>query len=299
MKNKKRIFVTGGSGFLGWNLIHFLAEKYDLWCIRNTSPLPNDVRLNTVPLDLKKTDSIYKALSDVHPDVVVHLAAVSRTDTCRKNPELAEQINIRATKEILKSLLPKQTRFIYISTDLVFNGIKGNYKEDVEPNPKMVYGETKLHAESLVRSWGENHVILRLALMYGKGSPSHKSFINWMEKGLSEGRVHLFSDEFRTPLYVNDAVVGIFRLLETDFCGTMHLGGSQRCSRYDFGLEFCRQTGMDKNAIIKISQKEAGSDMYRPPDVSLDSSLAKKILKLRTKNIREGIRDYLYEKRNI
>lgn len=289
----KKIFLTGGSGFLGWHVIKRLAGKYDLWCSKHASPLPENPQISAVPLDFENPASLKGVIKTIAPDVVIHLAAVSKTGVCEENPNLARRINVDVTSEILREIDPASTRMIHISTDLVFDGSRGFYNESDLPNPMMIYAETKFHAENLVRSWGKNHVVLRLALMYGRGSPSHGSFLSWLEKGLTLGSVVLFTDEYRTPLYVKDAASAIAALVESDFTGIMHLGGAQRCSRYEFGVEFALQKGYSTDVIIGKQLKDVSMMMYRPPDVSLYSSLAKTVLGINPCTIREGISDYL------
>jgi dTDP-4-dehydrorhamnose reductase len=289
----KRIFLTGGSGFLGWHVLQRLAGKYDLWCASHASPLPDMREIKAVPVDFENPASLKGMIMPIAPDVVIHLAALSKTGVCEENPDLARRINTDVTGEILGEIDPFKTRMIHISTDLVFDGSKGFYKESDKPNPMMVYAKTKLEAEKLVQSRGGNYAILRLALMYGSGSPGHDSFLSWLEKGIALGSVVLFTDEYRTPLYARDAGSAIASLIESDFTGIMHLGGSQRCSRQEFGVEFARQKGYPVDVIIGKKLKDAPMKMYRPPDVSLDSSLAKNVLDIDPCSIREGISHYL------
>jgi dTDP-4-dehydrorhamnose reductase len=290
----KRIFITGGSGFLGWHVIHELAGKYELWSAAHTSPLPDISKINHVQIDFKNTDSLKGVIKKIAPEVVIHMAALSNTGRCEEDPDLARRINVDLTREILSEIDPSLgTRMIYISTDLVFDGSKGFYREYDEPNPTMVYSQTKLESEHLVQAKGGNYVILRLALMYGKGSPGHDSFLSWLEKGILTGSVVLFTDEYRTPLYVRDAASAISALVESDFSGILHLGGSLRCSRYEFGLEFAKQKDLSPDVITGKNLKSAFLKIHRPPDVSLDSSLAKKVLGIHPCSFREGISDYL------
>ncbi|MBN1899886.1 SDR family oxidoreductase [Candidatus Sumerlaeota bacterium] len=289
----KRIFLTGGSGFLGWHVIRALSNRYELWCAHHASPLPEDDNIREIPVDLFSTGAIKKTIQSIEPDIVIHAAALSQTALCEGKPDIARKINVNATQELLEGLSPRTTRVIYISTDLVFDGLKGFYRETDKPNPTMVYSRTKLEAETLIESWGGNYAILRLALMYGKGSPGHDSFLSWLEKGIARGEAVLFTDEYRTPLYVRDAAGAISRLVDSDFSGVMHLGGGARCSRYEFGVEFARQKGYSPNVINGKSLKDAPMNMIRPPDVSLDSSLAKKVLGIIPCSWEQGIADYL------
>ncbi|MBN1903404.1 SDR family oxidoreductase, partial [Candidatus Sumerlaeota bacterium] len=289
----KKIFLTGGSGFLGWHVIRALAGRYELCCASHASPLPDMMNIRAMPVDFLTPCSLKNIIEPIEPDIVIHMAALSKTGFCEENPEIAHRINVEATREILEGTNPVLTRVIYISTDLVFDGSKGFYRESDIPNPTMVYSQTKLEAENLVQSRGGNYAILRLALMYGKGSPGHDSFLSWLEKDIAHGSVILFTDEYRTPLYVRDAASAIDRLVESDFTGIMHLGGGRRCSRYEFGIEFTKQKGYPVGVIVGKKLMDTPINMVRPPDVSLDSTLAKSVLGIHPRSFEKGIADYL------
>ena len=295
MKQKPRILVTGGSGFLGWNLLGKCTDLFEIYALRHSSPLPEHLPIHILDADMYRPDILADMIRKTPADVIIHAAALSRTSACESNPGIAHQLNVEATRAILEATDPAKTRFLYISTDLVFDGCKGFYNEQDEPKPVMVYGKTKWEAEKLVRSWGENHVILRLALMYGPPSQAYASFLGWLEKSLKKGQVNLFKDEWRTPLYVGDAACALIKLIKVEYSGILHLGGAKRCSRYEFGIEFARQADYEIKAIRGMRQEEAHLDSSRPSDVSLDSSLARDILEWSPRDFRVGIREYLRE----
>jgi dTDP-4-dehydrorhamnose reductase len=289
----KKVLLTGASGFLGCHIIKRLKNKYDLWAITHSSPLPDMKNIKIIKADLTKPGSLANAVRESAPDLVIHTAAMCNTSLCEKNPELSRRINVDATLEMLEVLDPEKSRLIFCSTDLVFDGLGTFYNENDKVNPKMVYARHKYDAEKAIRKWGDNHAILRLALMYGVALGNNKSFISWLENGLKKGSVTLFSDEFRTPLYVEDAVTAIEKLTESDFRGTMHIGGAKRCSRYDFGIEFALRSNYNFSCINEISSKNAGLKIYRPPDVSLNITLAKNILGFNPVSISGGIDLYM------
>ncbi|HRR32428.1 MAG TPA: SDR family oxidoreductase [Candidatus Sumerlaeia bacterium] len=289
-----KIFITGASSFLGLHVLNHLQGKgYDVYALRHAAPLPKTHHFNAVDADLEESGSIALAAKGIYPDVVLHIAALAQTELCEKEPERARRINVDATSELLKLFSSESTRFIYVSTDLVFDGLRGNYNESDMPNPLMVYAKTKFEAEELVKAWGKNHAIIRVALLYGPALGRKQSFAGWIESSLEKGKATLFKDEFRTPLYVEDAANALVRLIDSNFCGVMHLGGADRCSRYEFGVELARQGGYELSNICSANIKDAQLNYYRPPDVSLDSSLAKKNLGIVPISIKEGIGRYL------
>ena len=148
---KDSILITGASGVLGWHLSRFFAaENYRVTgnYFRNRPSLEG-VEFDCLPLE--QEEQIVDYLGQKYFQTVVHSAAVTSPDDCEKDPEFARRINVDATR-ILATNLPEDTLLIYISTDLVFDGLKGFYSEDDKPKPVNIYGETKLEAENIVRS---------------------------------------------------------------------------------------------------------------------------------------------------
>lgn len=294
---ENKILITGASGFLGWRVAQKLGERsLPFFVLVHDSPPPRIDCMKIVRGDLADPDRIRRILREIDPEVVIHMAAMRNTGACEKNPLKAHEINVQSVRNMLDALSPEKCRFIFTSTDLVFDGLKGNYyKEGDPPNPKMVYAQNKRDAESLINAWGPNRVVLRTALMYGPPSPAYGSFLEWLEQGLRGAGVDLFTDEYRTPLYVDDAADCVVWLSRSDFAGTLHLGGSERRSRYDFGVEFARIAGLDPAKIRPVRQNDVKTPVYRPPDVSLDSSLAREVSGFSTMGVREGIEKYLKE----
>ncbi len=184
---------------LGWNFCRFLQEETE-WIAVGTyhQNRPQFRRVRVAELDLLKPRSFPGVIKDAAPDVVVHSAAVTLPDECEKDRPKAYAVNVTATHRLLDTA-PPESLFIYISTDLVFDGEKGNYTELDEPNPVNYYGETKIQAEQLVRKRPRS-VVVRVAKLFSHGSPFHSCFTNWMREHMVTGRqLRLFKDQYRTP----------------------------------------------------------------------------------------------------
>lgn len=301
----KRILITGGTGFLGWNLARGLREEHQCVVTVYQSPIGlNDRGTNgqpqerTVTCDIKSKDTLVSLCRSLSPDVVIHTAALTSTDLCEREKDLAYQTNVTGTQNLVEAVTSlRGTRFIFISTDLVFDGKKGLYTEDDAPNPLNYYAQTKWEAEQLVQALGDRALIIRAALMYGNPSPAHSSFLGWLEEGLRTGEIRLFTDEYRTPILVDDIVEALKRLLEpkdrsatlNDYSGILHLGGGSRLSRYDFGRIYARIFGYSQEAIQSVSHAEVPSLAYRPPDVSLNSSRAQQLLDMHFRTPEQGL----------
>ncbi len=157
-------------------------------------------------------------------------------------------------------------RFLLTSTDLVFDGERAPYAEHAPAQPVMPYGALKLEAEAAVREAHPEAVVLRLALLVGTSGEVRRP--DYEVGRLEAGEpVDAFTDEWRTPIHVDDAARGVWDLVLGDAAGTFHLGGPERMSRHTLARLTCRLHGFDE-ALVREARRPAD----RPKDVSLDSS---------------------------
>jgi dTDP-4-dehydrorhamnose reductase len=203
---------------------------------------------------------------------VVHSAAASDPDACERDPESAFRINFEATRGLALLAREVGSRVIFISTDLVFDGAKGNYSEQDQPCPLGVYAASKLRAEAAILEAGDPDLVLRSALIYGFAGPVAKTFLGRMLETLAGGcRIHLFTDQRRSPVLVDDLARGIILAIEQDLSGLYHLGGAEAVSRYEFGQQACRVFGCNEELLVPASQEDFALPAPRPLDATLDS----------------------------
>lgn len=269
---KTRVVVTGASGTLGWTLCEMLAHRCDVTGTYLSHPcVPEGVR--GVELDLGDTTSIRAVVEPARPDIIIHAAAITDPDECENDPEKAFRVNFEATHEIALLAADLGARLVYVSTDLVFDGKKGDYHEEDPPCPLSIYGMSKLRGEEAVLDACPGALVLRSALIYGFGSPTSKTFLGRMLESLSEGRrMQLFTDQMRNPILVDDLAAGIFRAIEEDLSGLYHLGGGEAASRYEFGRRVCQVFGLGDDLLVPVTMDDVVFPAKRPLDATLNTS---------------------------
>lgn len=271
-----RILITGASGFLGGDLARWLEGRYNVVAAWRSRPIEFH-RAEAVQFDFRDQAQCAEVLERYSPGHIVHAGAMTSTGECERQPSAAYETNVLGTQALLKAAaaLRSPPHFVYISTDLVFDGKKGNYREEDETNSIMAYGRTKLEGEVCVRSYTGVFTILRSALMYGPLNPERSSFLDWMVSGIREGEGVLFDDEFRTPIYVEDLCAIIEAVLAGNQTGTFHCGGGERLSRWQFGLRVAEAFGLPGENVRRGLLSDAQLAAPRPRDVSLDISRAR------------------------
>jgi dTDP-4-dehydrorhamnose reductase len=287
----KRILLTGVSGFLGRYTLLSLNGRYEvLGTYRRQAT--DVVGCELVRLDVADAEAVRSVFRSFRPDAVVHTAALGDVDACERHPEEAYRVNVWGAACIAQATQEAGARLIHISTDQVYDGVKGNYDDEDAAHPLMVYGHTKLEGERRVATICHNAVILRLALMYGWGTASRLNFVDWLAERLQAGQeVPLFVDQYRTPLYVAQAAEAIGRLVDTpDVHGRFNFGGGERITRYAFGLKFCEVFDFPKALLKPIEMSSVGGIAARPRDCSMNSAKLNTRLHMRPLMAEEGLR---------
>lgn len=272
-KQKPRLLITGASGFLGPCLCRAAASKYSVIGVshRNSIAVPG---IQQISVDLCDERALAKAFDEIKPEAVIHAAAMAMPNQCQDSPSQSHKINVSVSLSIAAFCRDRGLPLVFISTDLVFDGKKGNYTEEDPVLPVSLYGEQKAAAEAGILGRLPAATICRLPLMFGDAAGYAQSFIQPMIRAFKNLEVlNLFTDEFRTPVSGACAAKGVLLALEKN-AGIVHLGGRERISRYDFGMLLAEAGKFDKNLIVSKKQKEMKFSAPRPADVSLNSEKA-------------------------
>jgi len=267
-----RMLITGASGQLGAYLLRELASRRHrvvAWGGRH-----HDQRFGfpLEPAELLDRDATVRAFHQARPDAILHAAAVSTVANCHADPLGAERVNVSGTQLLTELACAAGTRLLFLSTDLVFAGDQGNYREDAATGPLSVYGRTKLAAEGVVLA-EPRHSVVRLSLLFGPTLAGRPTFFDKQLAALRQKQpVALFTDEWRTPLSLATAARALVALAESEQGGLLHLGGPERLSRLEMGQRLARLLDLDPAPIVACRRDEAPAPEPRPCDTSLDSS---------------------------
>jgi dTDP-4-dehydrorhamnose reductase len=293
----KKILITGASGFLGWHLWRFARDAWDVFGVafRNNVELPG---VKILRADLTSLDETKRVLLEVRPDALIHAAAAANLNFCQLNRNESHRINVEAAVNIASLCEEHAVRFAFISTDMVFDGLKAPYREDDPVSPVNAYGEQKAEAERIILIRNPEAVICRMPLMFGDAGPAVNNFIQPMVRAMKEGReIFLFTDEYRTPVSGRDAAKGIFLAL-SKARGLLHLGGAERVSRFDFGELLRDVLEVPGARLVPCLQESVSMPAPRPRDVSFDSTKARK-LGFETGGIRQELKDLFTSEMDI
>lgn len=275
-----RVLVTGGSGLLGHKLVgELLSGGHEVVALYNRREVPlSHGALRKVRLDIVDSVALEDLILKVKPDAVVHAAAYTDVDGCEVNRDYAWKVNVEATRSVVRASGVVKPFLVYISTDYVFDGEKGPYREDDTPNPINYYGLTKLVGEEIVKSSGVLHAIIRPSAIYGLGS-GKLNFAVFVADRLSRGEaVKALTDQYVSPSLNTLLAKAVVEVIEARHRGVLHIAG-ERMSRYEFALRVAEVLDLPKDLVVKAEMKDLRWRARRPKDSSLDTSKARRLLK--------------------
>jgi dTDP-4-dehydrorhamnose reductase len=296
----RTLLVTGGGGFLGANIIMHAESGYALHAIDQNPAALKRENLTWHALDLQDRKALQDLMLALKPDVVVHTAALSDIDYCEANPQKAEAVNVASTLHLAELCRRTGARLVFFSSDSVFDGRKGGYRETDAPEPLNQYARTKVKAEKGIVEILANHVIVRPSLIMGLPVfESGNSFLWRLIQSFKSGARIAFPDtEIRSPVDVITLSQATLEITLLSFTGILHIAGNDRLSRYDMARRIARACGYPPDLILDSKPQVASGRALRPADASLDNTRAKSVLTTPMKDFDEALRLIIENKGN-
>ncbi len=279
-----RILITGGSGLLGSKIAEIAMVRGDLIFSGYAHHEPEFGK--GMKFDLLDLPGISDLVKRVKPDVIVHSAALTDVDRCEREKELAYRMNVEGTRAIAEAAEREGSFLVYISTDYVFDGERGMYREDNNTNPVSYYGYSKLLGEQFCQG-----CIARTCVIYGSRPASGKvNFALWLLESLrSRKQVRVVTDQFITPTLNTSLARMVLEAADRRLCGIYHLAGATRISRYDYALQLARAFDLESDRLQPSRMDDLKWIARRPKDSSLDTSKASRTLVERPLAIHEAL----------
>ena len=285
-----RLLITGASGLYGSKLASLASSKgFEVYSGYN-----KDLPTYGTPIqfDVSKKDRVVKTFKQIKPEIVVHAATLTDVDRCEIDKKLAWKINVEGTRYIAEETKKTGSFLLYISTDYVFNGNKGAYVENSEPDPINYYGFTKLKAEEYIKTLLEKYCIARTSVIFGSVPATGKvNFALWILNKLKRNeKINVITDQWNSPTLNTNLAEMTLEIIKHNLIGVFHLSGATRISRYDFSILLSQIFSFETNLINPITSKELTMIAKRPKDSSLNISKAKRLLKNKPLQIHSALK---------
>jgi dTDP-4-dehydrorhamnose reductase len=308
-----RILIPGVSGLVGLNLAIDASNalpntrldrvsaayepaqrEYVVIGVVNRHRIQTDF-FQVVEADLLVPGTIERLVDQFRPDWIINCAALALLDECEADPPLAEQINTHFPSKLAALAHKRDIRLMHLSTDTVFDGVRGDYTEEDQPNPLSVYARTKLAGERAVADANPNAIISRVNL-FGWSLSGKRNLAEWFFYNLQSGKqVMGFTDIYYCPLFVNDLAQLLLKMLENGLRGLYHVVSSQCSSKYDFAVALAERFNLDAGLVLPTSVNEADLAAQRSPRLILRSDKLAKALGQSIPGITSGLEKFVYQ----
>lgn len=258
-----KYLVTGASGLIGLNLLNVLPV-YERIGTYHKYKLDNCIQL-----DIRNKQGVENLILENNVKIIFHAAAFANVDRCEVYKQKCLDINYRGTINIIRAANNNNAKIIYFSTDYIFDGKNGPYKEDDLPNPINQYGLSKLLAENAIQKYCDDYLIIRTTVVYGHEIQG-KNFVIRMLDNLNKNQtITVPNDQVGTPTYVQDLIKTVLVLLEKREHGIFNVVGADLIDRYSFACLVADVYGLDKSLITPTTTKKNSQKAPRPLNAGL------------------------------
>ena len=300
-----RILVIGASGFIGHYLMRRLRQNadYEVTGTYNARE-PEDIDQSWYRLEINDHQRLEQVFAQSRPDVVVLLAAIADVRTCERAPERATDVNVDGAAQVARLCTQHHARLIFLSSEYVFSGDRGNYREDDAPDPNTHYGWTKWQAELAVSREASQWSIVRTSVVYGWPLTGRRNLATSIIDRLKNDETYAGNtDSYRTPIFVEHLTEGIVELVTNYQPGICHIAGDDWMNMYQFACAVAKTLDMDSRLVTPVpvpegtptktgSLGESERDV-RPDILGLDCTQTSQRLGLRAFDVITGLQEML------
>ena len=283
-----KILIIGASGFVG-NIIFdefSMDSKYEVFGTYYSQQFDS-----LFHLDMQNKTEVSETIKKLKPDVIIHPAANPNVEYCEQHPKDTWQVNVEGSRNLIETARDIGAKFVYFSSDYVFDGTNGPYSEEDIPHPINEYAFQKLAVENLMKKSLDNFLIIRITVVYG-WERRGKNFVMGLIKNLKHGSfMKVPCDQIGSPTYVNNMVQVVKELIESDKTGIYHVAGTDLMDRYTFAKNVAEIFELDENLLTPVTTDQLGQKAKRPLKAGMKVDKVQKQVSIRLMSVREGLED--------
>lgn len=290
----KKILITGSNGLLGQKLVYALLKRHDVGLIataKGENRLLSKGSYKYESLDITNKDEVIKVLGKYQPDILINTAAMTNVDACETAQTECWELNVNAVSYLIDECKKYNTHLIHLSTDFVFDGEGGPYKEEDKPNPLSYYALSKFESEKILLNSSVKWSIVRTIIIYGVvDNMSRSNIVLWAKDALSKGqKINVVDDQFRSPTLAEDLADGCIEIALKGAEGIYHLSGKETMSILDLVYEVAAFFDLDKSLVNPIKSHTLKQAAKRPPRTGFIIDKAVKELNYNPHTFKEGL----------
>ncbi len=292
-----KVVVTGSNGLLGQSLINLLLKEKDVYKVIGFSRGENRSGrddFSYVSIDITNEKNLKEILLEIEPNFIINTAAMTQVDDCEVDKQACDLLNVSVVEWLAEISDNINAHLIHLSTDFIFDGIKGNYKETDVPNPLSYYGLSKLKSEEVLINSKIDYTILRTILVFGKVyDMSRSNIVLWVKSMLEKGKeITIVNDQYRSPTYVEDLALACKITLDKKARGIYNISSNELLSVYEIVQQIADVFLLDKKLIKPISTSILNQTAPRPAKTGFDLSKTNRVLEFYPESFKESLQRF-------
>jgi len=288
-----KVLITGSNGLLGQKLVELILDEGRDQVVatargENRLPIAADIYRS---LDVTNPDNVSRVMQEEQPDVIIHTAAMTNVDQCETEKESCWQLNVTAVDHLIKACEKHDAYLLHLSTDFIFDGHHGPYKEEDAANPVSHYGESKLAAEELLLKSNIRYGIARTVLVYGIAyDMSRSNIILWVKNSLEQGKpIKVVDDQLRSPTLAEDLAQGCYLMAKKQAEGIYNISGKDLLTPYEMACKTADYFGLDTAKMERVDASTFSQTAKRPTKTGFIIDKAKRDLGYAPHSFDEGL----------
>jgi len=287
-----RVLIVGGTGLLGKALLEATPEGWEVSATYHRNAPPADWRHQCYAMDVRDQAAVDALVVRVRPSVIVHAAAVGSVDEAERDPARVGEVNVYGTQAVGRACARWNARFVFISSNAVFDGRCPPYDEEAPLHAVNRYGALKIEAERWIQQHGPSDaLIIRPILMYGwpPAGGRDNAVTRWLRQLEAGQTVEAAEDIYSMPLYAGNCAQTVWAAIQRGRSGTYHIAGADRVSLVDFARATARTFGLEERLVVPVPSHRFAGLAPRPADTSFVTAKMERELGVRPLGIAEGL----------
>ncbi|MHA1297854.1 MAG: dTDP-4-dehydrorhamnose reductase [Candidatus Helarchaeota archaeon] len=284
----KKVLIIGSSGLLGLKTYQLFSRYYETMGA-DLKPIKNIDESNFYQIDITERTKVLNLIKELLPDVVILTAALTAVDYCENHQKEAWNVNVEGPRNVARACEEVTSNLIYISTDFVFDGEKGNYSETDTPNPISYYGLSKLEGENAIKSFSIKSAIARTSVLYGWNTIEQKTnYVTWIINKLQKNEpINIVTSQINTPTLADNLAEALLMIVKKDKYDLFHICGKECLNRYEFALKVAETFNLNEKLITPIKHFQ---QLAKRPKIScLNTNKASDVLKIKLLTVSEAL----------
>jgi len=285
LKMKLKILIIGSSGQIGGALLDVLS-KNKAFKVVGADKISSK---GTPFLDITKKRGVNRFFKKIKPQVIILLAAFTNVDACEDRRTFAYNTNVKGVNNVVQAAKRNLAKLIYISTAYVFDGKRGDYKEDDKPHPINFYAKTKLEAERIIQKELKDYLIIRTNWIFDLGYDQKNFVIRLLNTLKKKESLKVPNNQYGNPTLARNIAWVLEELIRKNKKGIYHIAGRDKMSKYQWAIRVAKHFNLDHKLIIPVSSKTLKQKARRPKKDDLNLTKAKKELNTKLLSLKEAL----------